>query len=138
VWFRFDLAVAVDPGRLGINLALDVDGDPKNGNAWWAVNTSFRYDRLVSVWVGRGGDGRYRGSVGTADAGEVAAGRYATSGAGTVSFAVDPSNRSTLVGVDRAVFGERGRVRLVAAVGSNTDWNDVAPEAGSAVLELER
>ena len=135
VWFLFSLAGAPDPSRIGMNLALDVDGVPDNGPHWWAGNRGFRYDRLVTVWVARGADGKYRGSVGTAEAADIITGRFTTSPAGTVSFAVDDANQALLLGVKRSFLGDV--MRVVATVGSNTDWNDVAPAEGSALLQLD-
>ncbi len=135
VWFRFSLAAAPDPSRIGMNLALDLDGDPANGGSWWAGNGGFRYDRVVTVWVARGADGRYRGSSGVAGAADIVRGSYATSPAGTVSFAVDGANQALLVGVKREAL--QRKMRVVATVGSNTDWNDVAPAEGSALLDLD-
>ena len=134
VWFLFSLAAAPDPSRIGMNLALDLDGDPGNGPNWWAGNRGFRYDRVVTVWVARGADGRYRGSVGVADAADIVTGRFTTSPAGTVSFAVDDENKALLIGVKRSSLNDQ--MRLVATVGSNVDWNDVAPGEGSALLDL--
>jgi hypothetical protein len=130
IWFRLDLAAPLDPARAGVNLAFDVDDDQKTGNGWWAGNTSFKYDRLVTVWVARGRDGHYRGSVGTADASDVSGGRMVSSPPGTVAFALEP--QAILVAVPRQVVGDR--VHLVATVGSNIDWNDVAPSQGSTLL----
>ena len=135
VWFRLALAADGDPERFGVNLALDLDDDQKTGNGWWAGNTAFKYDRLVTVWVRRGGDGRYRGAVGTADAPDVAGGAMVTSAPGTVRFAMEPSKRAILVGIPRSVLGGRS-VQVVATVGSNTTWNDVAPATGSAMLDV--
>jgi hypothetical protein len=134
VWFVFALANAPDPTRIGMNLALDLDDDQNNGGTWWAGNKGFRYDRVVTVWVARGADGRYRGSSGVADAADIVRGRFTTSPAGTVSFAVDGEN--LFLGVKRDALSARGKLRLVATVGSNTDWNDVAPAEGSALLDM--
>lgn len=137
VWFRFELANDVDPDRFGINLALDVDDDQTTGNNWWAGNTAFKFDRLVTVWVRRGTDGRYRGAVGVADASDVGAGRMVTSAPSAVAFAVDASKRAIVAGVDRKAFGTKSRIAVVATVGTNITWNDVAPDTGSAIMTLK-
>jgi hypothetical protein len=134
VWFVFALANVPDPTQIGMNLALDLDDDPNNGGTWWAGNKGFRYDRVITVWVARGADGRYRGSSGVADAADIVRGRFTTSPAGTVSFAADGEN--LFLGVKRDALSARGKLRLVATVGSNTDWNDVAPAEGSALLDM--
>lgn len=132
VWFRFDLAGAPDPAHVGVNLALDVDGDAATGRNWWAGNTAFRYDRLVTAWVARGADGKYRGSVGVADADDAAGGRFVTSPAGDVAFALD--DHALYLGVKRDALAPK--MRVVATVGSNMMWNDVAPAEGAAELHL--
>jgi tetratricopeptide (TPR) repeat protein len=138
IWFRFHLASAPDPARLGVNLALDLDGNDQTGNNWWAGNTGFKYDRLVTVWIAQGRDGRYRGRVGTADASDILAGKFTTSPSGAVTWAIDEPSRDILVGVERKAFGSGPRLRVVATVGSNTDWNDTAPDKGFATLQLQR
>lgn len=110
-----------------------MDADQATGNGWWA-NKAFKYDRLVTVWVAKGCDGLYRGSLGVAEASDVNAGRYVTSSPGTVGFAIEPSSRSIVVGVARKVLGDLDRLRMVVTVGSNTNWSDTAPEEGFALL----
>src|SRR4029450_5455008 len=57
-WFRITLAGATPARWLGANLALDVDGDPANGMAWWGANKEFHFDRLVSGFGSAPGGGR--------------------------------------------------------------------------------
>ena len=61
-WFRIDLQDPPPPGWIGVNLAIDSDGDPADEPAWWGKNTAFHFDRLVTAWVFRVG-GRYEGTV---------------------------------------------------------------------------
>jgi len=35
------------------------------------------------------------------------------------------------------VFGTKSRVAVVATVGTNITWNDVAPDSGSAIMALK-
>lgn len=135
LWFRFELDAAADPDAFGLNLALDRDDDQATGNGWWAGNTDFTYDRLITVWVARGRDGRYRGTVGAADAAEVTSGRYVTSSPGSVVAAVVDHAAPVLhLGIATELVGADGPVRLVATVGSNTQWNDTVPNHGSALM----
>lgn len=138
VWFRFNLAEAADPSKIGVNLALDTDGNQETGRNWWAGNTAFRYDRLVTVWIARSADGRYRGSIGVADANDAATGHYITSSPGAVAFAFDDADKAVLLGVNRKALGAEKTMHVVATVGSNTMWNDTAPAEGSALLTLDR
>src|SRR5262245_32146399 len=75
VWFRIGLQQAPPKASIGLNLALDTDLDQTNGTAWWGVQSGYRFDRLVTVWV-RDVGSAYQGFVGVADSATVAAGRF--------------------------------------------------------------
>jgi hypothetical protein len=133
-WFRVALAGTVPTRWLGVNLALDVDGDPANGMAWWGTNTSFRFDRLVTVYGWDTGMG-YDGIIGMADAAQVQGGDMGGAAAGDVVFIPDRSADALVVGIPaRALGAGAGAVRLVAAVGSAMQHNDDVPDEGAAVL----
>ncbi len=136
IWFRLELAEAPDPDHLGVNLALDTDGNPDNGNTWWGGNP-FKYDHLLSLWVVRSSDGQYRGTLGLVSSEAATAGRFASSG-DAIAFRALPSTRSILLGVNRRTLGPRDRIRMVVTVGSNTNWNDTAPNEGSYVVDLKQ
>jgi hypothetical protein len=127
---------APPPAWLGVNLALDVDGDAANGTTWWGVNTGFRFDRLVSVWLFRARDGTYVGTAGIAGAASVADGEFMADGR-DVQVAVDRAAPAFLVAVPRsALGGGSAPTRIVAAVGSALGHNDDMPDTGA--IELSR
>jgi hypothetical protein len=134
VWFRIALAGAVPTRWLGANLALDIDGDPANGMAWWGTNRAFHFDRLVTVY-GSVVDSGYEGMIGIADAADVQAGNMIGSGADGVTLIVDRARSAILIGIPASTLGAgAGPVRLVAAVGSAFQHNDDVPNEGAAVL----
>ena len=133
VWFRIALHDAPPPSWVGLNLALDLDGDPANGTAWWGVNTAFHFDRLVTVWLFKTGS-TYQGVAGTADAAAVAQGEF-MAGGHDLRVAVDRASPAFLVGVPRSVLGRSGGpVRFLAAVGSALVHNDDIPDTGALSL----
>jgi hypothetical protein len=136
LWFRLDLGAPADASRFGVNLAFDVDHDQSTGASWWGGNTDFTFDRLVTVWVTRVADGGYRGAVGVGDAAGVAAGRYLGVSQGSVSFQLDREGQAIVVGFPARDLGATGKMSLLAAVGSNTDWNDVVKDAGACEIEV--
>ncbi len=130
VWFRVGLRETPPVPWFGVNLVLDIDGDPANGTPWWGVNTAFRFDRLVSVYVFKTGRD-YQGTVGVADSAEVAKGEF-MAGGHDVSVAVDRESPAFLLGVPRSVLGPSPeKVRLLAAVGSALAHNDDVPDTGA-------
>jgi hypothetical protein len=129
-WFRIDLQDAPPASWIGVNVALDLDGDPANGTAWWGKNTAFRFDRLVTAWVWRVGD-RYEGSVGIASSADAAEMRFTNQA--EVHLAVDRPEKRVYVGVPAGVLEPAG-TRIVAAVGSPMSFADDLPDEGAATV----
>lgn len=139
VWFRIGLAGPVPSRWLGVNLALDIDGDPTNGMAWWGTNQAFRFDRLVTVY-GFATPSGYEGMIGIADAAEVQAGNLQGSSGERVQIVLDHAKPAFVVGIPRRALGAAATapVRVVAAVGSAMQHNDDVPDTGAAVLPRTR
>lgn len=134
VWFRIALAGPLPERWFGANLAMDVDGDPKNGMAWWGTNKAFHFDRLVTVWGNETGSG-YEGMIGIAEADEVAAGSMAGSRGEHVLLVLDRAKPALVIGIPRRALGAgEAPVRLVAAVGSSFAHNDDVPDTGAALV----
>lgn len=134
VWFRIALAGPLPERWLGANLALDVDGDPNNGMAWWGTNKAFHFDRLVTVWGNETGSG-YEGMIGIAEADEVAAGSLGGSRGERVLLVLDRAKPALVIGIPRRALGAgTAPVRLVAAVGSSFAHNDDVPDTGAALV----
>ena len=130
VWFRIDLEGEPPSRWIGVNLALDEDGDPANGVAWWGTNGAFRLDRLVSAWVFRVGS-RWEGSVGIVAAAEAAAFRVTNDR--EVHLALDRADRRIYLGMPASEIGGPAP-RAIAAVGSAMARSDDVPDAGAAQL----
>jgi complex I intermediate-associated protein 30 (CIA30) len=134
LWVRVTLREPPHDRWMGINLALDVDGDVANGFPWWGTNSSFKLDRLVTVWCFRVADG-CQGYIGVADATQAAAGTLVAGSAEKLRFAIDRERRAFVVGVPRDALGLEGKaIRLVAAVGSALLYGDDVPGQGAATI----
>ncbi|HKA88221.1 MAG TPA: CIA30 family protein [Haliangiales bacterium] len=136
VWFRFVLYDPPPAAYFGMNVALDVDGDPDNGGAWWGQNKAFHYDRLVTAYLAKGA-GYWQGMVGVSDAAQIAEGRFSAVSK-DVRVAVDPGRKTLAVGVPRSALGlpPGGRVRLIGTVGSNMTFNDDVPQEGALEVTI--
>ena len=133
-WFRIALAGPIPARWLGVNLALDLDGDPANGMAWWGTNKAFHFDRLVTAYGSRIEEG-YEGVIGIADAMDVQAGNMTGPEPDAVRIAVDRAQPAFLVEIPRSALGTgTAPVRLVAAVGSALMHNDDIPNEGAVVV----
>jgi hypothetical protein len=134
LWAKVTLRESPHDRWIGMNLALDTDGDPANGFAWWGANTAFKFDLLVTVWCFRVADG-CQGYVGVADAAQVAARTLVAGGGERLRVAIDRERRAFIVGVPRELLKLPGReIRLVAAVGSALLFGDDVPGQGAATI----
>jgi complex I intermediate-associated protein 30 (CIA30) len=133
VWFKVTLAAPPGPS-FGLNLVLDVDGDPANGQPWWGSNKDFKFDRLVSVWAFDSTDETLEGTIGIANADDAVKGRAIDPSLGAPRVAFDPNGREICVGVPRTALGSAAKVRVVAAVGSAMRHNDDVPDTGAATF----
>jgi hypothetical protein len=132
IWFRIGLQGEAPQSWLGLNLALDVDGNAENGTVWWGSNSSFRFDRLVSVWLFRAGE-NYEGIAGTADAASVANGVFMENGL-DVQVTTERDPGAFLVSVPRSALAGSGETRFIVAVGSAMANNDDVPDSGAILL----
>ena len=134
LWARVTLRDIPHDRWMGMNLAIDADGDPANGAAWWGANTEFKFDQLVTVWCFRVADG-CQGYVGVADAAQVGARTLVAGGGERMRVAIDRERRAFVVGVPRALLNLQGKeIRLVAAVGSALLFGDDVPGQGAAAI----
>lgn len=135
VWFRIGLEASPPRSYVGLNLALDGDLDQANGTAWWGVQSGFRFDRLVTVWLRDVGD-CYQGFVGVADSAMVAGGRFGTPLPARIRTARDEAGRFLFVGLARRELDVDGRFDVVATVGSSMMANDSVPDADPVRVEF--
>jgi hypothetical protein len=134
LWVRVTLREVPHGRWMGMNLALDTDGDTANGQPWWGANSGFRFDRVVTAWCWQVAGG-CQGYIGMADAAQAAAGTYIAGGQRGVKFAIDRERRAFVVGVPRAdLHLGSAPIRLVAAVGSALLFADDVPGQGAATL----
>jgi len=121
VWFRLTFEKELPPS-FGLNVAVDRDGDPAGDAAWWGKGSHFRFDRLVTAWVVREGDG-YFGRIGVTDAmGAIPS--HLEKLSTDVALRLGEDRKSVMVGVLASALDLTPQARLIAAAGTNLMWND--------------
>lgn len=135
VWFKVRVYEPLPDRWLGINVAVDNDGNPDNGMSWWGTN-KFKFDRLVSAYLNRA-DGYWQGVVGVGDSDSVDRGAF-NNLSRDVRVAVDRTNREILIGLPRKALGGTGTFRVIATVGSSFSNNDDLPNEGAVSFSLSR
>jgi hypothetical protein len=135
LWLRVTLREPPHGRWMGVNAVLDVDGDPANGKPWWGANSTFKFDRIVSVWCMNVGDG-CEGMIGVADADQATTGVLSDdNGSAGIRIAIDKERRAFIVGVPRDVLHLKADpARMLVAVGSALSFNDDVPGDGAATL----
>ncbi len=133
VWFRVTSHRPLPERFFGINVAIDHDGDPNNGLAWWGTN-KFKLDRLASAYLFRA-EGYWQGVLGVAD-GEHAGRFEFTNLSQDAQAALDRERQTIFLGVPRAMLGSAPTVRVIATVGSMAVNNDDIPNEGALTVKL--
>ena len=133
LWFRISLYGAPNEQAFGVNLAFDTGGDDAAKMNWWGANKDFKFDRLVTAWVTRGESG-YQGTIGVGDAAGVQAKQFNNLLQNNLQIRVEGD--AILIGVKRTDITDKFKLKLIAAVGSNQQWNDDAPNAGAVTIDL--
>lgn len=137
LWFKFDLERLPNSNAFGLNLIVDTDQNQQNGASWWGKNKTFKYDRLVTVWVIKTGPNRYRGSVGIGDTHGIQLNRYTNLFHNNLAFRADAEKKIFLLGFKSAELDNDGRFNLIGEVGSNVGWNDDVPDSSFVTLGLK-
>ncbi len=137
IWFKFDLERLPNPNAFGINLVVDTDQNQQTGANWWGNNKTFKYDRLVTVWVIKTGPNRYRGSVGIGDTHGIQLGSYTNLFHHNLAFGADVERKIFLLGFKSADLDNDGHFNLIGEVGSNVGWNDDMPDSSFVTLGLK-
>ncbi|MHC4991515.1 MAG: hypothetical protein ACYTGC_11090 [Planctomycetota bacterium] len=136
IWFRFDLNDSPNPEAFGVNVIVDSDGDQESGMGWWGTNSAFTWDRLITVWLARGDNGRYTGTAGVGDLEGAQRADFSNLHRGGIAFSISEQDRTIVIGVPRSYFGASSTLHVVGAVGSNQAWNDDVPDSGHVTIEL--
>jgi len=119
IWFRATYEQPL-PQSFGVNFVIDRDGDPDGDMLWWSTKSHVRFDRLVTAWITREGDG-YFGIVGVSDANGTRA-RQLTKFSTDVLLRVD--GKSVIAAVPASVLDLTPNAKMIAAGGTNLIWSD--------------
>src|SRR2546423_2889929 len=135
LWFRVSLYGVPNENAFGVNIAIDSGGDDATKMNWWGGNKAFKFDKLITAWVTRGDNG-YQGTIGVGDVAGVNANQLNNLHQNNLQIRVEGD--SIVIGVKRTDITEKMKMNVIAAVGSNEQWNDDLPNTGSAAIDLSK
>ena len=133
LWFRVGLYGLLNEQAFGVNLVFDTGGDEAAKMNWWGANKAFKFDKLITAWVTRGANG-YEGTIGVGDVAGIKAKQFNNLLQNNLQLRVEGD--SIIIGVKRTDITDKLKMNVIAAVGSNQQWNDDVPNAGSVAIDL--
>jgi hypothetical protein len=133
LWFRLTFEKPL-PASFGVNVVVDHDGDPNGDMPWWGGKSHFRFDRLVTAWITREGDG-YFGQIGVTDA-DGARARQFTKLSDDVALRMAADGKSVMIGVSAASLDLTPGAKVIAAGGTHLIWNDDLTAPGGEGIAL--
>jgi pimeloyl-ACP methyl ester carboxylesterase len=133
LWFRLGLYGAPNEQAFGVNIAVDSGAADAPKMNWWGSNKDFKFDKLITAWVTRGGQG-YQGTIGVADANGAGSKQFTNLSRNNLQIRVETN--AIVIGIKRADLTDRMKLSVVAAAGSNQNWNDDIPNTASAPFDL--
>jgi len=135
LWFRIALYGAPNEDAFGVNIVIDTGDDNATRMNWWGGNKTFKFDKLVTANVTRGVKG-YEGIIGVGDLAGVNARQLNNLHQNNLQIRV--AGDSIVIGVKRTDITDKMKMNVIATVGSNEQWNDDIPNAGSAAIDLSK
>jgi pimeloyl-ACP methyl ester carboxylesterase len=133
LWFRVGLYEAPTAEAFRVNIAVDTGASNRDKMNWWGANAEFAFDRLVTIWMTRGG-GAYHGTSGITDANGARREQFTNLKENSVELRVDRD--AILIGVKRDDLTDAMAMNVIASIGSNERWNDDVPNTRSASIDL--
>jgi len=133
LWFRVSLYGKPPEEGFGINVVVDTGGEGTEKMNWWGSNKDFKFDKLVTAWVTKGEKG-YRGKIGVGDVSGVKVENINNLVKNNLQIQVEGD--SIVIGLKRTDLTDKMKMNLIAAVGSNEQWNDDIPHVKSVTLDL--
>lgn len=131
--FRVTLYGPPNEQAFGVNLAFDTGLDDANKVNWWGRNNTFKFDKLITAWVKRSVNG-YEGTIGVGDANGVKTKRI--NNLLQNNLQIEVQGDSIVIAIKRTDLTDKWKMNLIAAVGSNENWNDDLPTTGFMTINL--
>lgn len=137
LWVRLRVYGEIDPELPAVSLSFDLDDDQETGIPWYGSNTTFHFEKMVSVGPVTRGNDRFVGYNGITDADGVRRRDWINERQGNIAFLLDPAGRSYIVGVALTDLGPRSsRLRFIGSVGHRATWNDDLIDQGYATVRV--
>jgi len=133
LWFRVSLYGKPNEESFGVNIVVDTGAEDAAKMSWWGANKDFKFDKLVTAWVTQG-NASYQGTIGVGDAAGAKIKKFNNMLQNNLQIRVEGD--SILIGMKRTDLTDKMKMNVIAAVGSDQQWNDDIPNVRSVTLDL--
>lgn len=137
IWFRFDLYKYDNPRAFALNVLFDTDNDQETGRVWFGQNTTYTFDKGITLWMRKSGSG-FQGINGIMLPNDFTTGNQNLAYMNNIAFYLDIERNRFYAGVkisDLELIGKR--VGVIGAVGEFQTWNDDIGDDRSATIRLK-
>ncbi len=137
LWFKFDLHKYNNKKAFALNILMDSDFDQKTGAAWFGQNTTFTFDKAITLWMQKSGSG-FQGTHGIMSPEDFTTGNQNLAYMNNMTFFLDIDERVYIVGVPiKDLELTSKKIRVIGAVGEYQTWNDDIGDTASAVITIK-
>ncbi|HSS18891.1 MAG TPA: nuclear transport factor 2 family protein [Pyrinomonadaceae bacterium] len=137
LWFRFDLYNDIDIDAPAVSVAIDTDANQSSGTNWYGANSTFKFEKIVSVGPTQRQGDKYVGYNGITNEKGVLERNWTNEKKEIVTFYFDRESRSYFMGIKRSdIDPSLVKINLIGSVGENALWNDDIGEDKYSTIDL--
>ncbi len=138
LWFRFDLHNQISINAPAVSVSFDVDANQNNGINWYGKNSTFKFDKMVSVGPIRKREKDYFGYNGITNEMGVRSQNWVNVKKGNATFFYDVQMNSYFLGIKRSeIKSDLSVFNVIGSVGQNAMWNDDFGEEGYSTVKID-
>jgi hypothetical protein len=138
LWFKYDLYAYNNKKAFALNLLIDTDFNQSTGAPWFGQNTSFTFDKALTLWMQKSSGG-FSGINGIMKPADFTSGNQNLKYLNNLTYYLDMEEKVYVVGVsisDLEVSGKQ--IRVIGAVGEFRTWNDDIGDNQAAMINLSK
>lgn len=137
LWFKLELYNEISEEAPAVSVSLDIDLNQQTGIAWYGANSSFTFEKMLSVGPTSKEGTVYTGYNGITNAKGVTSREWINEKQGVLAFHVDHAGKAYYIGVKRTdIAPHLQQAHVIGSVGQHALWNDDIGETGYATIDL--
>jgi|GEM_PF-364158 len=137
LWLRYDLHTYNNRKAFALNLLIDSDNNQSTGNAWFGQNTTFTFDKALTLWMQKSSGG-FQGINGIMSPEDFTTGNQNLAYMNNMTYFLSIEEKYYIVGVPiQDLELKSKKIRVIGAVGEFQTWNDDIGDNQSALITIK-